>query len=227
MKRVIGIVAFAMMLALPMGVKADLAFQESSKGSKDGFYCDVTKQDANGNAVEERCYVVGRATGGSSISRFTAVLTLQNMSVVAINANTGAGWTDATQSWSASSTTINLAFNNANAVSASPFTIATIDVKVNTVGEKCAIQLTPCYDENGNYTCGNTVVVTETYVCKIVNGKYYGKNGTEVTAAVYEAECVNNPQTGNFVPYVVIIAGIALAVGVFTISRKNTKLYKI
>ncbi len=228
MKRVIGLFVLAMMVALPMGVKADLAFNETIKGqSKDGFYCDVTKQDEAGNALEERCYIVGRATGGSTLSKFTGVLTLQNMSVTAINANTADGWTDATSSWDGNSTSINLAFNNANAISSAKFTIATIDLKVNVAGEKCAVQLTPCYDENGNYTCGNTVEVTETNICKIVNGKYYGKNGTEVTAEVYEAECVNNPQTGNFVPYVVIVAGIALAVGVFTISRKNTKLYKI
>ena len=228
MKKVISVIVLAMMVVLPMSVKADLAFNETVKGkSKDGFYCDVTKKDSAGNALEERCYIIGRATGGSKISKFTATLTLQNMSVIAINANTAGGWTDATTNWSAASTAVNLVFNNSAAIGDAKFTIATIDLKVNTVGEKCAKQLAPCYDENGNYACGNTIEITENYVCKVVGGKYYGKNGNEVTAAVYEAECLENPQTGSFVPYVVIIAGIALAVGVFTISRKNTKLYKI
>lgn len=50
---------------------------------------------------------------------------------------------------------------------------------------------------------------------------------TEIKNNVTSTEEIENPQTGNFVPYIVIIAGVALAVGVFTISRKNTKIYKI
>lgn len=210
MKRVIGLIVLAMMIILPMSVNAALDFS--------GFRCD-DKVTASDGSVTKTCYVVGKATNGSSISNFTAQLTLQNMSIKSITPSSP--WVDN------GSNGTQLKFTSSTNVSSDNFTIATIVFNVDNTAEKCAVQLIPCYDENGTFGCGNTVEVTESYVCKIVNGKYYGKNGTEVTAEVYEAECMNNPQTGSFVPYVVIIAGIALAVGVFTISRKNTKLYKI
>ena len=206
MKKVLGIIVLAMMVVLPMRVNAALDFS--------GFRCDeVDKTNAT-----KTCYIIGKATNGSSISKFTATLTLQNMSIKSITASSP---------WTNNSNGTSLEFNATTSVSSDNFTIATIVFDVDNTAEKCAVQLIPCYDENGTFGCGNTVEVTESYVCKIVDGKYYGKNGTEVTAEVYETECVNNPQTGSFVPYVGIIAGIALAVGVFTISRKNTKLYKI
>ncbi len=209
MKRVLGLIVLAMMVILPMRVHAALDFS--------GFYCDDKVTAADGT-VTKTCYVVGKATNGSSISKFTGSLTLQNMSIKTITASNP--WTD-------NSKGTNLEFNASQAVSSSSFTIATIVFTVDNTAEKCAVQLVPCYDENGKYGCGNSVNVTEEHVCKVVDGKYYGKDGSEVTAEEYASQCVSNPQTGSFVPYVVIIAGIALAVGVFTISRKNTKLYKI
>lgn len=209
MKKVIGLIVLAMMVVLPMSVNAALDFS--------GFKCDDKVTAADGS-VTKTCYIIGKATNGSSLSKFSGTLTLQNMSIKSITASSP---------WTNESNGTSLSFSASTNVSSDSFTIATIVFNVDNAAEKCAVQLVPCYDENGNYGCGNTIEVTESYTCKVVNGKYYGKNGTEVTAEVYEAECVNNPQTGNFVPYVVIIAGIALAVGVFTISRKNTKLYKI
>lgn len=67
----------------------------------------------------------------------------------------------------------------------------------------------------------------KTYICKIEKDKYYGKNGTEVTEEVYNSECVNNPQTGNFIPYVIIGTGAVLVIGAFLVSRRNNKLYKL
>lgn len=220
MKKVIGLIVLAMMIVLPMSVNADLAFNETVKGSsKDGFYCEATKKDERGNATEETCYIIGRATGGSSLTKFTATLALQNMTVKSITASSP--WVNE------STSNTNLVFTTTSPVSSAKFTIATIVLDVNTAGDKCAVELIPCYDENGNFGCGNKITVEESYTCRVVGGKYYGKNGNEVTEAVYNAECVTNPQTGNSMPYLVIIAGIVLAVGVFTISRKNTKLYKI
>lgn len=220
MKRVIGLIILAMMVVLPMSANAKIIFSESvpgvdgKPGSKDGFYCDEVDQASK----TKTCYIVGRTTEGDSISKFTAQLTLQNMSIKTITAN--APWTD-------KSNGTQLSFEASTNVSGDKFTIATIVFDVNNLAEKCALQFIPCFTENGSYGCSNTIEITEKYVCRIVDGKYYGKNGNEVTEAVYNAECVNNPQTGNSVPYVVIIAGIVLAVSVFTISRKNTKLYKI
>lgn len=54
------------------------------------------------------------------------------------------------------------------------------------------------------------------------------KEDNEVqTNDVSQKEEIENPQTGSFVSYLVIVGGIVLAVVIFIISRKNTKLYKI
>ncbi len=209
MKKVLSLFVLAMMVILPMKVNAALDFS--------GFYCDDKVEAADGT-VTKTCYIVGKATNGSSINKFTGTLTLQNMSIKSITASNP--WTD-------NSTGTNLDFTASQSVSSSSFTIATIVFTVNNKAEKCAVQLIPCYTEDGKNGCGNSVQVTEEHICKVVDGTYYGEDGSEVTAEEYAAQCVSNPQTGNFVPYIVIIAGIALAVGVFTISRKNTKLYKI
>lgn len=209
MKRVIGLIVLAMMVVLPMKVNAALDFS--------GFTCDDKVTAADGT-VTKTCYIIGKATNGSSISKFSGTLTLQNMSIKEIKAS---------DPWTNYSSGTSLSFTSSTNVSSESFTIATIVFTVDNTAEKCAVQLIPCYTEDGTYGCGNTVEVTENYTCKVVDGKYYGKNGVEVTEAVYNSECVTNPQTGSFMPYIVIVAGIALAVGVFTISRKNTKLYKI
>ncbi len=209
MKKVIGLIVLAMMVVVPMGVNAALDFS--------GFRCDEKVTAADGS-VTETCYIIGSATNGSSISRFTATLTLQNMSIKSITASSP--WTDYSNG-------TNLSFTASTSVSSSNFTIATIVFNVDNTAEKCAVQFTPCYTEDGSYGCGDPVEVTEKYSCKIVEGTYYGKDGSVVTESVYNSQCLDNPQTGNFLPYVVIFAGIALAVGVFTISRRNTKLYKI
>ena len=209
MKRVLGLIVLAMMVVLPMKVNAALDFS--------GFTCDDKVTAADGS-VTKTCYITGKATNGSSISTFTGTLTLQNMSIKTVTASSP---------WTNESSGTSLRFTSQTPVSSSSFTIATIVFSVDNTAEKCAVQLIPCYDESGNFGCGNAVEVTEEQFCKVVDGTYYGKDGSVVTADVYNAQCVTNPQTGNFVPYVVIIAGIALAVGVFTISRRNTKLYKI
>lgn len=223
MKKVIGLIVLAMMVVLPMSVKADIIFEESVKnpnkglpGSKDGFYCDAIDKTTN----TKTCYIVGRLTGGSTISSFSGTLEMHYLTLKSITPSSP---------WTNESVGTNLKFTASSPVSSAQFTIATLvfDVAPDYVPNGCYVNLSPCYDENGNYGCGNKITVEESYTCRVVGGKYYGKNGNEVTEAVYNAECVSNPQTGSSMPYLVIVAGIVLAVGVFTISRKNTKLYKI
>lgn len=81
--------------------------------------------------------------------------------------------------------------------------------------------------------------------CSNVNGKYFDNNGKLVTEDEYKAACegtnpVNpsnpddepnnkpdNPQTGNVVPYIAIAGGLAAIAGVYFISKKSNKIYKI
>lgn len=209
MKKILSIIVLAIMFVLPLSVNAALDFS--------GFRCDDKVYEADGS-VTKTCYIVGSATNGSSLSQFTATLSLENMSIKSIQA---------AEPWTDYSTGTSLSFRASSSISSENFTIATIVFTVNNAAEKCGVQLIPCFDENNNFGCGDPVVVEEVYTCKVVDGTYYGKNGNVVTEEVYNSECVNNPQTGNFVPYLVITAGIILAVSVFTITRKNNTLYKI
>ncbi len=49
----------------------------------------------------------------------------------------------------------------------------------------------------------------------------------QVPKTVELTKTTENPKTGNFMPYAVIAVGVALAGGVYYVTRKNTKLYKI
>lgn len=209
MKKILGAIALAIMVALPMKVNADLSFQ---------FNCEAMDQTTR----TKTCEIVGTASGTSTISRFNGTLELRHLTIKTITANSP---------WTNSSNGTNLVFSAPSNVSNQTFKIATIVFDVDegvTSEDTCYAAFTPCVDENGNFACSSDKIeITPTYTCKVVNGKYYGKNGNEVTEEVYNSECVSNPQTGSFLPYVVIVSGIALAVTVFTISRKNNKLYKI
>ena len=207
MKKVISLLVLAIMVIIPMKTNAALDFS--------GFKCDAAVKGSDGNTTET-CYIIGKATNGSSISRFTATLTLTEMSIKSITASSP--WTDYSNG-------TNLSFTASSSVTSDNFTIATI--VFNVLGPNCKVAFKPCYTEDGKYGCGDPVETGDKPKCKIVNGTYYGKDGSVVTSAVYNSQCVSNPQTGNFLPYVVIIAGLSLAISVYTISRKNTKLYKI
>ncbi len=208
MKKVLSLIILAIMIALPIKANAALDFT--------GFRCGDKVYETDGT-VTKTCYIIGKTTNNSTISQFTATLTLENMTLKSINATSP--WTNYSQGTS-------LSFKASQSVSGDNFQIATLVFTVNDATQKCNVKLVPCYDD-GQITCGDPVTVTESYTCKVVDGKYYGKNGNIVTESVYNSECVKNPQTGNFVPYVVIIAGLALGIGVFTISRKKNTLYKI
>ena len=99
---------------------------------------------------------------------------------------------------------------------------------------------------NGGWTAvvsGNTLVFTSqnpvtdaeftlaTLTFKKINSaeKCYVKftcNDVEKTVAP-KTKTVKNPKTGNVLPYAVIAVGVVLAAGVYYVTRKNTKLYRI
>ena len=58
--------------------------------------------------------------------------------------------------------------------------------------------------------------------CKVV----FECNG-EVKTITPPTKTVKNPKTGNVLPYAVIVVGIVMAVGVYCVTRSNTKLYRI
>lgn len=96
------------------------------------------------------------------------------------------------------------------------------------------ITLTVDKDVESTETCSISISEEETPTnpenptCEIVDGKYYDDNGNEVTKEEYEAICLNpeNPQTGSFLPYAVIIGGVVVAAGLYMFTKKN-KIYHI
>ena len=210
MKKVIGLIVLAIMVILPMNVHAGYEF---------GF-------DKNESTETDTSFTVDLSitiTGSTTLSKIGGTVVMEHVTLGDITV-TDSRFTNA-------STGNTLLFTSSEKLTAGTYKIATITFKKDgtaTATDRCYVNWTPCIDESGSFVCTDTKIeIEEDYTCKIVDGKYYGKNGTEVTEEVYNEECVNNPQTGNFLPYVVIAAGIALAVGVFTVSRKNNKLYKI
>ena len=89
-----------------------------------------------------------------------------------------------------------------------------------------------CRIEDGKYYNKNGEEVSETEYnkacnpsCKIVDDKYYDNNGKEVTKDEYEKAC-GNPQTGNNVYYTYGIVTIIAAFGLYIATRKVKKLSK-
>ena len=58
--------------------------------------------------------------------------------------------------------------------------------------------------------------------CKVV----FTCNGTTKTVTP-DKKTVKNPKTGSALPYAVIGVGIVMAIGVYYVTRRNVKLYKI
>lgn len=67
------------------------------------------------------------------------------------------------------------------------------------------------------------------YSCEIVNDKYFGKNGDEISKGEYEKECSNlepNPNTGYFFPFfsIITLMGIAAVIYFYLKKHKVNKL---
>ncbi len=208
MKKVISLIVLAIMVILPIKVNAAYSFE----------FKEIAEDDTT--LTTEISVTI---TDSSTLSQIGGTLNMHHVTLGSV--------TMVDSSWANQSSGNTLLFKASSNVGAGTYKIATVVFNKDgnaTATDPCYVNWTPCTDETGSFVCGNTPIeITETYVCKVVDGKYYGKNGTVVTEDVYNSECVSNPQTGNFLPYVVIASGIALAAIVFTVSRKNNKLYKI
>jgi len=219
MKKLLGLIVLAIMVILPMNVNA--AVGGSIECTKDAALTTPV-----GNYTHSKTCKIKATVSGTSINSFLARFNFDN-SIIKINAVNPSG------AWGQPTTTaitggVELTFKASNSLSAdSDVALVTFYIDKSDPNKDCTIKFTPCFDENGNNKCGEEVIITETPKCKVENGTYYGKDGSVVTKETYDAECTENKKTGSFMPYAVIASGIALAVIVYTVSRKNNKLYKI
>ncbi len=89
--------------------------------------------------------------------------------------------------------------------------------------ETCKITITAIEDEE------KPEPTPTTPKCTVSNNKYYDANGNEVSKEQYEKSCnvKENPQTGSFLPFTIVIAGIAVAGGLYFVAKKNNKIYHV
>ncbi len=221
MKKILGIITLAMLIALPMSVNAGFSFGDN-----------CTELDPTTRT--KTCEFLLNTTGDTSFTKFSMNLELKNLTIKSQVANSPWENLKVTDGQATGEITKHtLTVSSATPVKGTKQKIVTMvfEAKEGTTKDsECYIKYEPCADENGQFTCLNQREVTpptETYKCKNVNGTYYDNNGKVVTETEYNAACVTNPKTGNFLPYVVVGAGIIIAISVFAITRKNNRLYKI
>lgn len=221
MKKIISIIALAIMIVIPFNVKAagDLSVTD-----------ECTKNEATRT---ETCVFYMTTTGDVSLTTFSFNFTLTNLSIKSSANNTP--WktptiTPGEVSGEISKYTVGLQSDTpVKGTKQKMITIVFELAEGLTEFDKCKIDYEICADDTGKFVCKSETVTVEQKKpsCKIENGKWYDKNGKEVTETEYNASCVTNPKTGNFLPYTIVGAGIVLIISVFAITRKNNKMYKI
>ena len=169
------------------------------------------------NGINTRVYLGVQVTSGT-VYEYNVTLKLGNSNFTFDRGSRTSGWTGTITQDANDPTIVHVNLKSSTGVSTGLHQVATITLNVNSSAQS-------------NETCSISIDNEETPTnptCKIVDGKYYDDNGNEVTKEEYERICLNpeNPQTGSFVPYAVIIGGIVVAVGLYLFTKKN-KIYHI
>lgn len=214
------------MLVPSIANATEIYLSEDSAGTKttEGGATITCPKNANGTIAT--CYIGVSVTGGT-LKEFNVTANLKNLAPRSGSTNGINGrneWTAKRVSSTATSVVYNL--SHANGFSAGDKGIvAQIVFDVTDPSAECSIELT-------NFT-PVTPEENPTPKCKVEDGKdgqkvYYCENGQVCTKEEYDEKCTTqeNPQTGSFLPYAVIIGGIAVAAGLYMITKKN-KIYHI
>ncbi len=186
---------------------------------------ELSNTTLNGNTVRidnngsnTRVYLGVQVTDGT-VTEYNVTLRLGNSNFTFNRGSRSSGWTGTITQDETDPTIVHVNLTNASGVGVGLHQVATITLNVDENAdstETCSISID---QENGS---------TENPTCEIVDGKYYDDNGVEVTKEEYEAACLNpeNPQTGSFLPYAVILGGVIVALGIYMFTKKN-KIYHI
>ena len=197
----------------------------SSVTITDGMDTSNTTLDGNtvrieNNGANTRVYLGVQVTSGT-VNEYNVTLKLGNSNFKFSRGSRSSGWAGTITQDSSDPTIVHVNLTNESGVTTGLHQVATITLSVDSSVEStetCSISIT----QEG------TPTNPENPTCEIVDGKYYDDNGVEVTKEEYEEICLNpeNPQTGSFLPYAVIIGGIVVAVGLYMFTKKN-KIYHI
>lgn len=187
---------------------------------------DLSNTTLNGNRVSianngtNTVIYLGLQVSSGTITQYNATLKLGNSNFTFRSSTRSSGWSGTITQDEADPSIVHVSLTNASGVTTGLHQVATIRLNVNESAsstETCQIDLEVASTTN-----------PENPTCEIVDGKYYDDNGVEVTKEEYEEICLNpeNPQTGSFLPYAVIIGGIVVAIGLYMFTKKN-KIYHI
>ena len=206
-------------------------FGASSEGYANGTFNEkYTTLNSKGvrikNNGENTVIHLGLKVTDGTVNNYNATLTLSNSSFTYSKKRTiiASGWTGTINDNGDGTISINL--TNSTGVTASSdanvnVLVATIGVDVNgaSTTDECEISLS---------TASTPEEPEENPTCTIDGDTYYCADGTVCTEEEYTAQCENpeNPQTGSFLPYAVIIGGIGLAAVLYLVTKKN-KIYHV
>ena len=218
-------------------LRASAASGQIFGASSDGYVestktFDESKTTLNGNTVAivnngaNTIIYLGLKVTEGTVNNYNATLTLSNSSFKfhMISPNRSGGWTGtATENGDG---TISINLTNSTGVTASSgvangnvlVATITLDATSATSTDTCTIGL----------STASTPETPENPTCTIDGDTYYCADGTVCTEEEYTAQCENpeNPQTGSFLPYAVIIGGIGLAAVLYLVTKKN-KIYHV
>ena len=211
------------MIASPLGVHASGLEITDSKGNttttdEEGNQVPV-QCTKNSNGDTSTCYVAITVDEGDTISSFKFRATLTNLKYSGVRGM---------NSWNAEAVdngdTVEYTVTKAEGLSGGKEVAVRMTFNVPNVGEDCNVTITPISNEQPQPT---DTPKCKTDTDKEGNTKYYCENGAECTKEEYDQKCTTpteNPKTGSFMPYAVIIAGVAVAGGLYFLTKKN-KIY--
>ena len=217
-------------------LRANAASGQIFGASSDGYIestktFDESKTTLDGNSVEignngeNTVIYLGLKVTDGTVNNYNATLTLSNSSFKFSKYSRAQGWTGSVKDNGDGTISINL--TNSTGVTASSgdangnILVATITLNATgaTSTDTCTIGLS---------TASTPEEPEENPTCTIDGDTYYCADGTVCTEEEYTAQCENpeNPQTGSFLPYAVIIGGIGLAAVLYLVTKKN-KIYHV
>ncbi len=227
MKKILGltVIAFLVSIVIPLNAKALDAEIFASSGTSmtettEGGKTFSLKNTAGSSSKKVPLYIGANVTDGS-LTELNAHVELENSNFTFSGERSDyrltSGWSG-TVTKSATGNGIDIKLTSTSGLNTRSI-VATINLIVS--------DNAPSTD-----TCKITLGTTEAPVtpkCQVVDGTYYDANGNEVSEEAYNAACTTaeNPQTGSFLPYTLIIIGLALAGWLYYVTKKNNKIYQV
>ncbi len=226
MKKILGLTIIAFLVSVVMPLRA-MALSGEIFASSGMSMTETTEDGAtfslkNGN--ENTTLYIGANVTSGTLNEINAHVELENSSFTFSGERSDyrlqSGWTGKITK-SETGNGIDISLTNETGITSRKI-VASISLQVSESApstDTCRITLSQVASEEE----------PATPKCQIVDDTYYDANGNEVSEEAYKASCTTaeNPQTGSFLPYTLIIAGLALAGWLYYVTKKNNKIYQV